>query len=244
MSHIDLYSSSSNLGDNLALTPLCSILSCVVHLYDEPSPHSVGPIFDGIAEVVYDNGSPTAGSPKTSDDPTLPGPPSARLLAKHGYAGLVSAIPKIRLTAEEIAEAKEWASRFHNPSILKAAPQELNVRTPPREALEQIVRDHPEIDYLTFGLSKAHPKCFTAHVPIPGVIEFFDFPIRQMAAIFHAVGRYVGPDTGDYHLMLAVGGQCNVFVPPSSWHYNHATAHYREIDWCGEAPRVTYIPFP
>lgn len=72
------------------------------------------------------------------------------------------------------------------------------------------------------------------------MVKFYDVPIRQMAAIFHRVGRYVGCDSGDYHLMLAVGGQCDVLVPDESYGYSYAYFHYGPECWLGEKLRVRY----
>lgn len=237
---IDLYSGSSNLGDNLSLTPLCHATACRVHLYDDEGCRGIGPLFDGVADVVYDNGSPTTRGPAASTPVGPLGPPSHRLLAYYGFPN-ACAIPRIKLTEAEIEEGQRFAAGFVAPlCAFKAAPQELNYRTPPLDLLQRMVASDSGTTYISFGLSKSHAKYNTAHVPVPGVRELFDLPIRRQAAYFHAMGYYLGPDTGDYHLMLAVGGRCLVLAPPTASHYDYRTTHYRGSDFAGELPRVYY----
>jgi len=50
--------------------------------------------------------------------------------------------------------------------------------------------------------------------------------------------RYIGCDTGDYHLMLALGGKCIVLVPDNCEQYEYRRWHY--IDYPG---RVKYVNF-
>jgi len=82
------------------------------------------------------------------------------------------------------------------------------------------------VSFLNFGLSKNHVKHNFANLTVPGIHTFFDLPIREQAAIYHVVGRYIGPDTGDYHMMLSVGGKCDVLVPTSSPGYSYQYFHY------------------
>ncbi|TWW08802.1 hypothetical protein E3A20_20730, partial [Planctomyces bekefii] len=77
---LDLYSASSNLGDNLSLTPLMHQTPCRVHLYDDASVRAIAPIFDGLAEVVFDNKVPIA-----SPEANIRGPHSQKTLVQFGY---------------------------------------------------------------------------------------------------------------------------------------------------------------
>ena len=258
---LDLYSSSSNLGDNLALTPLVRSIQSTVHLYDDPCVRSIAPIFEGICDIAFDNGSPSTHSPRSSDPGHPAVPATKRLLIAHkdvsqepdtewdGIEPLnpvdllsVPAIPSIKLHPWEQRMAKDFAVQFKgkNLCVLKCNPQELNERTPPIELLRKIVADNPTTTFLNFGLSKNHAKSLSAHVSIDGVENFFDLPIRQLATFYAAIGRYIGPDTGDYHLMLAVGGKCDVLVPPSSPTYPHPLFHYGEECWLNQPSRVRY----
>ncbi len=242
---IDLYSSSANLGDNLGMTALARITPVRVHLYDDPAVRSIAPIFDGLCEVAFDNGSPQLGPPRSSDPGHFPGPTTSRFLEWAGYTvgmpGSPSAIPHVRLTHPEIAGALRFLRDYpRDLCAIKSSPQELNQRTPPAGLMARIVAANPGVTFLNFGLSRQHVKSGTAHPSIPGVADIFDLPIRQQAAIYAVIGRYIGPDTGDYHLMLAVGGQCDVLVPLSSPTYSHQHFHYNGGCWAGQDIRCRY----
>lgn len=233
---IDLYSASSNLGDNLSLTPLMRATPCRVHLIDDEAVRSVSPLFDGLGAVVFDNEK--RWSTRQSQDG---GPHSARYLKAHGLAS--NAIPSINLTPEEI----NWARQFIGSSgldanlcILKASTQTPNYRTPPAGLLDQIIDLNPEVQFITSALSSNHAKHNFQYVPTKRTLTMWDYPIRKLAAIYHVVGRYIGPDTGDGHLMLSVGGKADVLVPDSTWEYDHPTFHYRPIDFAPGLTRALY----
>jgi len=240
---IDLYSSSSNLGDNLGLTPLCLATRCRVHMYDDVGCRGVAPIFDGVAEVVFDNGKPGGESPKSNDPTHIYAPTTIRHLIHHRMwtsGWRTSAIPRVVLKPEELAKARGFVADFRSPCIIKCSPQVTDQRTPPRDLLARLVKANPDTTFLQFGLSKAHAKYNFADVTVPGVQTFYDLPIREQAAIYAVVGQYVGPDTGDYHLMLAAGGSCDVLVPPESPTYAYAFFHYNDDCWTDGPSRVRY----
>jgi hypothetical protein len=236
---IDLYSSSSNLGDNLGYTALAAVTPVRVHMYDDKGCRCISPIFDEVCEVVHDNGSPTLGSPK-SNDPTHINLP---FTLRHLYAAGIfdkPAIPVMKLKDHEIEKAREFLKPFKNPCVIKCSPQVTDVRTPPQEILNRIVAANPGVDFLNFGLSKNHAKYNLANLTVPGLHTFLDLDVRDQAAIYQLVGRYIGPDTGDYHMMLAVGGQCDVLCPPSSPAYSHQFFHYNAACWMDQPVRVRY----
>lgn len=63
--------------------------------------------------------------------------------------------------------------------------------------------------------------------PLKHATHVMDLPVRQLAAAYHAIGRYAGIDTGDMHLALSVGCIADVAVPPDCPDYQHAFWHYR-----------------
>lgn len=235
---IHIYSSSSNLGDNLGYTCLADFDEVIIHMYDDAGCRAVGKIFENVAQVVYDNGSPEKGSPKSNDPTHINLPVGQRHLLALNIQGC--SIPKIKLTPEELKKGQEFASQFKNPCIIKCSPQVTDSRTPPLEIFENIIKKNPDVTFLNFGLSKNHPKHNFSNLTVDGIKSFYDFDIREQAAIYAAVGRYIGPDTGDYHLMLAVGGVCDVFVPANSPVYSYARFHYNNACWNDERVRVKY----
>lgn len=255
---IDVYSSSGNLGDNLGLTALAAHTPTRVHMYDDRGCREIGRVFDGLCEVAFDNGGPVDGKPTnpySSDDTSIPWPLAKRHLLQHGFPE-VPAIPVMRLTSEEQGLGHQFLfDRFGDSvsdfdyCIIKGSPQVTDVRTPPLDVMQAIIRANPDTFFLSFGLSRNHLKGGSfAHVELPRVKTFYDLPIREQAAIYHAVGRYIGPDTGDYHMMLAVGGQCDVLVPSNSPAYRYQFFHYGPECWLGQPSRVRYhnwnLPLP
>jgi len=237
---IELYSSSSNLGDNLGYTALAVLTPCRVHMFDDSCNRCISPVFEGICDVVHDNGSPTLGAPRSNDPTHIQLPFTQR----HLYAlGIFDrpAIPKMALKPEEIVKAKEFVAAYPNPCVIKCSPRACDVRTPPQEIMAAIVAANPDVSFLNFGLSKNHAKHNFFNLTVPGITTFLDLPVREQAAIYHVVGRYVGPDTGDYHMMLAVGGKTDVLCPTSSPSYSYRFFHYNELCWLGETPRARYF---
>lgn len=233
---IDLYSASSNLGDNLSLTAVMRAAPCRVHLIDDEAVRSIAPLFDGLGEVVYDNDARWA-SAEAQDL----GPHSAKLLRARGLAAH-SAIPSIQLTDTEVQWARHFLTdgQLTNCCIIKSSTQQPNYRTPPPGLMDRIIEANPDIQFITSALSSSHAKHNFQYVPTKRTLTMWDYPVRKLAAIYHVVGRYVGPDTGDMHLMLSVGGKVDVLVPDSRWDYDHNHFHYRLEDFVGEVPRARY----
>ncbi len=232
---IDLYSASSNLGDNLSLTPIMRVTTCRVHLIDDPGVRQIAPLFDRLGEVVFDNDKRWA-TPQTQEG----GPHSARFMAAYGLTG--NAIPGIKLTDDEVKWGHDFVSSLNAPyvCVIKSSTQQANYRTPPDGLIQRIVDANPDTQFIMSALSSKHVKHNFQYVPLKGVYTMWDYSVRQLAAIYHAVGRYVGPDTGDGHLMLAVKGRADILVPPSRWDYDHSTFHYRTEDFVGERRRAFY----
>jgi hypothetical protein len=54
---------------------------------------------------------------------------------------------------------------------------------------------------------------------IPSIAHHLDLPIRKLAAVYSAIGLYVGIDTGDRWLMTAAGGKSWVLCPDNCTDY-------------------------
>lgn len=236
----EVYSDSANLGDNLALTPLLNHQPCRLHLFEDPWVREMSPVLEGLAaETVWFTDKAQIRRP---DCVELPRPWTKRVL---GYYGLwnVPAIPRIKLTEAELEEGRAVAATFKNPVILKANPCRVPERCVPLDIVKRVVAANPDVTFIHFGFSPTHQKAAIPHPTIPGTIDILDAPIRKMAAVYAAVGRYVGADTGDFHLMTAVGGRCDVFCPPHSGTYNHHYLHYGPDCWLEMPRRVEYHPW-
>lgn len=71
---------------------------------------------------------------------------------------------------------------------------------------------------------------------IEGARRMADLPLRTLASLYSAVGVYVGVDTGDRHLMQAVGGHVYVAGPKDSDQYPYSL-------WHKESPLFHFCPF-
>ncbi len=246
---IELYSGSSNLGDNLSLTPMMNAVPCRIHLVNDALVYNIAPIFYGLGEIVFDNATKDEqGRPveaKATPESNIIGPISAKILHafRHPFA---SAIPKIKLLPEEIVWAKEFLGtwNYKNPCAFKAYVQDpKSVRNPQLEIMQAIVDKNPDTTFINFGFSKGSKKYNGVNREIKNIVEINDLTVRQHAACYHVIGRYIGPDTGDYHLMLAAGGKCDVLVPQTCFEYDYYRFHYTEESWKNEGPRVQYFNF-
>lgn len=84
--------------------------------------------------------------------------------------------------------------------------------------------------FLQFGISNILPTKFD------NVTQLLDVPIRKLSCYYYGVGTYLGVDTGDRHLMTAVGGKTIVLHPNDNIDYSHKEWHYsKDI--------VTYVNF-
>ncbi len=244
MTKIVLSSDSANLGDNLMITPLLNAQLCTLRLYDEEWMRFTAEIFKGLCEIEWFTDRAEIQPPSYAN---IPRPWSKRLLVAHGLNS-VPAIPKIKLTEAELADGRNWAAKvqqaFGKPlCILKAVPGRSVNRSVFPEIIDEIVAANPDTQFVTFNLGDNHPKKELKSPPIKGVFEMVNLPIRAQAACYAAVSRYVGADTGDYHLMLSVGGKADVLCPAHSPTYNWWLTHYGEDCWLDEAVRVSYQDF-
>lgn len=237
-----LSSDSANLGDNLSLTPLLNATPCRLRLLDEEWMRYTAPIFDDLCEIEWVADKAALGKPSYAD---IPRPWSKRALVAHGF-NQVPAIPKIKLSEKELEDGRRWADHIRRSfegkplCIIKAVPGRSAERAVPHAVIDRIVSENSDTQFVTFNLGGNHPKAEMASPPIKGVFEMLNMPLRAEASCYAAVGRYVGCDSGTYHLMLAVGGKADVLCPSHRPTYNWWLTHYGEDCWLDEAVRVSY----
>jgi hypothetical protein len=240
-----------NLGDFLWVTPLSKHFPDMVVqvLANDKKSQLTAPIFDGICKVEFvQTTTPTPRDNSVSIHITQ------RILSAYDKKG--KSIPYVKITEEE----KEWAKNFlisKNININRCmafinhnsgSGDETNTRG-------KYVRPDPKIikDLAAFWAEKNNvsivqfgpdPKFYEKDPfdPIPNAVHIRGLNIRQLAACYSLIGRMVSGDTGDYHLMLAVGGKVFCLVPPHSdeYGYKHWDLLYNDNCWDGEDPRVLY----
>ena len=236
---IKITNCAGSLGDCLSLTPLFKKERGVVTMLRNPVTENIlSRVYDGIADVEFVD-TPVAPCPETNDNVCF----SQRVLNHFGIQD-VSAIPLINVTSEEAEWAKEFLKDYTSPvafnrTVGKPSDHPLaKYRQIPKDVAETALRK-----LVSYGHTPLHFGLSANYEPIENCVPILDLPIRQFCACYRVIQQYVGADTGDYHLMLAVGGRCYVFVPPSVWHYNHERTLYFDYAWKNEPNRVEYYQF-
>lgn len=201
-------------------------------------------IFRGMCEIEWVTDRALLVPPAYAD---IRRPWTKRLLVGYGFSN-VPAIPIIKLTEKELEDGRNFVKRleeaFKKPlCVLKAVPGRSEERIVPKEIIDSIVAKNSDIQFVTFNFGPGHPKVSMKSPPIKGVYELENFPVRAEASVHAAIGRYVGCDSGPYHLMLAVGGKADVLCPKWSGTYDYDLTHFREDCWLDEPVRVCYQDF-
>lgn len=230
----EVYFAKVNLREALAITPLLAAKSYKLYLQESEEMTYLAPIFDGLTEYEFVK--------EEKGRPLIPAAGLNPLTRRYLNAELVDApaIPVVRLKEFEIKDGQQFVSKFERPYIFQSNSihwrQSMSIHKEgavldalkPRRALRNV-------------LSEYHPKGRPVS-QITGVFDMIDFPIRAVASVFYAVGEYIGVDSANYELMLAVGGKAKVYVPPHTPEfYNHWQRHYRADSWQGQPIRVEYV---
>jgi hypothetical protein len=220
---------ASGLGDLIMLTPLCNVFPGEVTVQIPTKAARFACIFDGVARVQLID--PPFKSPRLGDGIYV-----QQMLRAMGKPD-ASCVPRIALKDEEIEQAREFLKPYPNPLVLvvncAAHWKHMREFDPAKwQTVVDQIKDRYTI--LQFGVSSN----FT---PIAGTTPIKDLPIRQAAAVYHVAGKYIGVDTGDFHLTIAAGGKAIVVVPPSNPYYDHQFWHIHPHYWPGK-PRTMYLP--
>lgn len=81
-------------------------------------------------------------------------------------------------------------------------------------------------------------------IPVYKYIKEYENPLKAVVGLYSIVRKYVGIDTGDYNLMLSVGGECKVLIPEIAPFWNGVSSIFREKDYRpGERIRTEYFNF-
>lgn len=246
-------SKQSNLGDNLFITPLLNALkNPVVRLHNDQNCQKIAPLFKYLAEVEFVDENHSFEVSKTKNGKHY----TEQILEAHlgNCYKKICPIPKIKLSDDELNWGKLFISKYKNPIIFindnSGSWDPGNYRAHyVRPGVEQINSAAQFFlsngyDILQFGLNEDHwqdtPVSFT---PIPNAEIIRGLDVRQLASCYAAIGKMVGGDTGDYHLMLAVGGKTATIIPKESLPYGYIYSDllYRQDMWRDNNYRVSYF---
>lgn len=208
---LDVYADPIRVGDFLNFTPLMNATLTRIILEDNEQNHRISKLGIGLCLISFLSSLPH------QTEWTVPGRDIVywprRLLDAYGF-NHSSCLPKVKLSVEEIRAGHHIVSSHKNPIAIRDI-QGYNVeRNAPPGLMQKIVDDNPEVTFLSFGISAQHPSKPYGVSTLKNVVFLDDLPLRIVVACYYWIRRYVGVDTGAYHMMLAVGGKCDVWVPP------------------------------
>ncbi len=216
---------------------------------DSPHTREFATLYQGLADVEFAaKGMFVADTPETDEQDRCF---SQRILAAHGLQG-ANPIPYVEVTGEELTWASDFLARKTQRDVKSlvavawapgGARADLpdthicNYRRWPTELRDRRIDALHSQGFLPirFGTKGSQSHIYANHEEVAGVLSVPDLTLRQLAACYSIIGRYCGTDTGDHHLMLAAGGACDIWIPPSTWFYPHGrhlygpTAPQREI---------------
>jgi len=194
---------SSGLGDVLLLTAICKHFpDVIVQLHPDYSRFAF--LFNGLCKQVELTTTPIH-TPAMKENFTV----TEAMLAEFGYFGK-DTTPFIFVDRDNYEQAKQELKYIKNPIVVKANcssrwkhVRQYDINYVQKEVNKLILAGFAPIQ---FGISDN----FT---PLDGCIHMIDVDIQKLSAIYKVIGHYFGTDTGDMHLMIAVGGTCTVLVP-------------------------------
>lgn len=242
MNEYNIYCEAGSLGDMLAATAVFKNgRKGSVTLTDSPKIRNFSSIFNELCEVKFVPSVPFP-MPLAGE-----GPSSKRVLNALGINdyGTPYVIPK----NEDIDWAINWIRErdIKLPIILNSVTSSANTiessplahyRTPPKEAILHIIDKLVE-----FGLTPIMCGLSGTQEGYEKVTYCKDLSIDKLSALYQVVKRYVGPDTGDYHLMVAVGGNCYTLIPDNAWNYDYRFHLYTSECFPPGRCRVRYVNF-
>ena len=244
---LTITNTAGSLGDWLSLTPLLIARpNSTVIAKESPHTRQFARLYEGLAEVKFtDENIPH--TLETDEELCF----SQRVLNYYKVDN-VNAIPKIFLREDEIEWARKFLEQYQNPVVInntvggatssKPDSDLSNYRRWPDVLTKDIIAALKLNNHtvLRFGTKTIQSNIYSNYDEFENVINIPDLNLRQLAACYSVIGKYVGTDTGDMHLMLAVGGSCEVFVPPSAYHYNHDKHHYKPENFGTDMVKIVY----
>lgn len=214
-------SSTYGMGDILLLTSIAKYFpNCEVHL--QPHAAKFSRFFRDISKqiIITENVVPT---------PDIgPGHYAQKKLRALGIENKCY-LPCVCLNEQEKQDGLMFAQKYKNPIVFvgNVAFHWKHEREPSDKKYFQSLIDKLSETYtvLQFGLSSN----FTEY---NHTIPMVDISIDDLIKYYYGIGKFIGVDTGDTHLMLAVGGSCEAHIPrfgsrsPELWNYNSLKIQY------------------
>ncbi|RTK98842.1 MAG: hypothetical protein EKK57_10850 [Proteobacteria bacterium] len=235
------------MGDNLWITPIFRFVKEPIYLYDNFHCRSISSIYNGITDVQFLDQHIRNFEYDGITHNTIQ-------WLKHlniEYSN-TNIIPFVVITEEEKQWAAQYLSKYPNPIVIindnsgNNDPQNNRSRyvLPNQNMMQSITDEYSKTNtVLQFGVAPNFYRCgYDGFTPLKNAIHIRGLNIRQLAACYSIIGKYIGGDTGDYHLMLAVGGEATVFIPKESRQmgYIYSNLLYTNSMFGNDKVRVTY----
>lgn len=240
---------SSNLGDNLWITPVLKYCNYPIQIANGERCRKISKIYNNLTSVEFVNGLNYYPLNKEIHN-------TKQIFSQIGLDFKnKNLIPKIKLDESEIKWAKKFLEKYENPIVIindnSGSNDPSNRRAsfilPPREIMQQVSSYlSKKFSVLQFGLAEGFYRIgYSNFNPLENAYHIRGLEVRQLAACYHVIGKYIGGDTGDYHLMLAVGGRSTTLVPKENYEmgYIYSNLFYSKDMWNGEDIRATYINY-
>lgn len=212
---------ASGMGDTLLLTSICKhIPNTIVELFPQAEKFKI--FFENICDKVII----TENAFVTPDIP--PGHFAQQKLRFYGLNN-VCYLPFIYPQKKYIEQGKKFIEKYENPIVFVANCAKHNSIRDPHKNYFQPILDKLSENHtiLQFGLSSNFSE-YKKTIPI------LDCSIEDLISYYISIKKFIGVDTGDTHLMIAVGGSCDIYVPsninirqPNWWNYkNYSHLNY------------------
>lgn len=210
------------IGDTLTITPLVEALRGKAILKMPVAMSHLAPLFTKICPVLFTDDYPVF---KHESHDGVWHMAESKLRAFGKWPSPIE--PTIRITAEETQWARKELGDINPIAFVPTCkPEWAHIRQRPPEFWK---------DYIDLLRSKFTVLQFGLRDYPPLTSRLVGYSIRQIAALYSVIGRYIGVDTGDVHMMLGVGGKALVFNPP-------ATVGHEPVEWeYRNCPRATYV---
>ena len=213
-------SKTSGLGDILLLTSICKYAPMQFTIQLPPAQERFSCLFKGLANIEITK------QITTLEDIGAGHYATRKLRGLFENADILDNSP---LVLYSDPESEEWAINYlvkecdGKPSVIfqsDCSPQWRHVRSIPESISVQIK------EQLT-----------SQNVHVIDASELTKLDLKKYTCLMRKVGRYVGSNTGDFHLAVAVGAMCNVYEPKNNkffqdyeWNYRHPSILYGKYE--------------
>jgi hypothetical protein len=246
-------SQGGGLGDNLQITPIFKYFkNSTIQVINSQYGKDIGQgVYNGLAKVEYhDAPIKQEKSFEIYGNINLSHPlrnGALNYLTIFGIERFVSPIPIVTLDENTLNATKEKLKNYSNPIAIVTygggfKHPEVNQKYPNHRML-----DYDKWQILINELSKNHTVLhFFKDEPLlkfENCIEISNLSIYELKHYFAVIKKYVGIDTGSYHLMLGAGGFAHVLAPQLSWDHQYYPPNWQYPDefwWDEKTPRVKY----